>query len=32
LTPDKLQPGKRKKFRAYDGTNNLFNLYYEVLK
>ena len=32
LIPEKLRPGKRKKFRAYDGTNNIFNLCYEVLK
>ena len=32
LIPDKLRPEKRKKFKAYDGTNNLFNLAYKVLK
>ena len=31
LLPEKLRPEKRKKFKAYDGTNNLFNLAYEVL-
>ena len=32
LIPEKLRPDKRKKFRAYDGMNNIFNLCYEVLK
>lgn len=32
LTPEKLRPESRKKFKAYDGINNLFNLGYEVLK
>jgi CRISPR-associated protein Cas1 len=32
LLPEKLRPEKRKKFKAYDGTNNIFNLCYEVLK
>ena len=31
LLPEKLRPEKRKKFKAYDGTNNIFNLAYEVL-
>jgi CRISPR/Cas system-associated endonuclease Cas1 len=31
LLPEKLRPQKRKKFKAYDGTNNIFNLAYEVL-
>jgi len=31
LLPDKLRPEKRKKFKAYDGTNTIFNLTYEVL-
>jgi len=31
LLPEKLRPEKRSKFRAYDGTNNIFNLAYEVL-
>ena len=31
LLPEKLRPQKRKKFKAYDGVNNLFNLTYEVL-
>ncbi len=29
--PKKLRPHNRKKFKAYDGVNNLFNLAYEVL-
>lgn len=32
LIPEELRPEKRKKFKAYDGTNNIFNLAYEVLK
>jgi len=32
LLPDGLRPEKRKKFKAYDGTNNIFNLAYEVLQ
>jgi CRISPR-associated protein Cas1 len=32
LIPEKLRPEKRKKFKAYDGVNNLFNLGYEVLQ
>lgn len=32
LLPEALQPEKRKKFKAYDGTNNIFNLAYTVLK
>ncbi|MFB0523121.1 MAG: CRISPR-associated endonuclease Cas1, partial [Candidatus Bathyarchaeia archaeon] len=31
LLPEKLRPKSRKKFRAYDGINNTFNLAYEVL-
>lgn len=31
LLPDGLRPEKRKKFKAYDGTNNIFNLAYEAL-
>jgi len=31
LLPEKLRPQKRRKFKAYDGVNNLFNLAYEVL-
>jgi CRISPR-associated protein Cas1 len=31
LLPEKIRPDKRKKFMAYDGANNLFNLAYEVL-
>ena len=27
-----LRPAKRKKFKAYDGVNNIFNLAYEVLQ
>ena len=30
--PEKLRPESRKKFKAYDGINNLFNLGYETLK
>ena len=32
LLPEKLRPPKRKKFKAYDGVNNIFNLAYEVLQ
>lgn len=32
LLPEALRPEKRKKFKAYDGTNNIFNLTYTVLK
>lgn len=32
LLPDDLRPENRKKFKAYDGMNNIFNLAYEVLK
>ena len=32
LIPEKLRPEKRKKYKAYDGTNNILNLCYEVLK
>jgi len=32
LLPEKLRPVKRKKFKAYDGVNNIFNLAYEVLQ
>jgi len=31
LFPEKLRPKSRKKFRAYDGINNVLNLAYEVL-
>jgi len=31
LLPEKLRPEKRSKFKAYDGTNNIFNLAYEIL-
>jgi len=31
LLPEKLRPKGRRKFKAYDGTNNIFNLAYEVL-
>ena len=31
LLPEKLRPQRRRKFKAYDGVNNLFNLAYEVL-
>ena len=31
LFPEKLRPEGRKKFKAYDGVNNLFNLAYELL-
>jgi len=29
--PPKLRPQRRKKFQAYDGLNNIFNLAYEML-
>jgi len=32
LLPEELRPEKRKKFKAYDGTNDIFNLAYEVLR
>jgi CRISPR-associated protein Cas1 len=32
LLPEELRPERRKKFKAYDGTNNIFNLAYEVLR
>jgi len=32
LLPEELRPERRKKFKAYDGTNNIFNLAYEILK
>ena len=32
LLPEKLRPEKRKKFKAYDGVNNIINLAYEVLQ
>ena len=32
LIPEELRPETRKKFKAYDGVNNLFNLGYEVLQ
>jgi CRISPR-associated protein Cas1 len=32
LLPEALRPEKRKKFKAYDGTNNIFNLAYTMLK
>jgi CRISPR-associated protein Cas1 len=32
LIPEELRPEKRKKFKAYDGINNVFNLAYEVLQ
>ena len=31
LLPEKIRPKTRKTFLAYDGTNNIFNLAYEVL-
>jgi len=31
LIPDRLRPSSRRKFKAYDGINNVFNLAYEVL-
>jgi len=32
LIPEDIRPEGRKKWRAYDGVNNLFNLGYEVLQ
>jgi len=32
LLPEGLRPERRKKFKAYDGVNNIFNLAYEVLQ
>ena len=32
LIPEELRPERRKKFKAYDGVNNAFNLAYTVLK
>ena len=32
LIPVEIRPERRKKFKAYDGVNNLFNLGYEVLQ
>ena len=32
LLPESLRPETRKKFKAYDGVNNIFNLAYEVLQ
>jgi len=31
LFPEKIRPEERRTFKAYDGTNNLFNLAYEML-
>ena len=31
LLPEPIRPESRKNFQAYDGTNNIFNLGYEVL-
>jgi CRISPR-associated endonuclease Cas1 len=31
LFPEKIKPEGRRTFKAYDGTNNLFNLAYEML-
>jgi len=31
LLPEPIRPEARKKFKAYDGTNNIFNLAYEML-
>jgi len=31
LFPEKMRPEGRRTFQAYDGTNNLFNLAYEML-
>jgi CRISPR-associated protein Cas1 len=31
LLPEPIRPESRKKFKAYDGTNNIFNLAYEML-
>ena len=32
MLPKKLRPEKRKKFKSYDGSNNIFNLAYTMLK
>ena len=32
LLPEELRPERRKKFKAYDGMNNIFNLAYTMLK
>ena len=32
LLPEALRPERRKKFKAYDGMNNIFNLAYTMLK
>jgi len=29
--PEPIRPESRKKFKAYDGVNNIFNLAYEML-
>jgi CRISPR-associated protein Cas1 len=31
LLPEAIRPESRRNFKAYDGTNNLFNLAYEIL-
>ena len=31
MIPEKLRPESRKKYKAYDGINNAFNLAYEIL-
>ena len=31
LLPEPIRPESRKTFKAYDGTNNIFNLAYEIL-
>ena len=31
LLPERIRPEGRKTFKAYDGTNNIFNLAYEML-
>jgi len=31
LLPEPIRPESRKKFKAYDGVNNVFNLAYEIL-
>jgi CRISPR/Cas system-associated endonuclease Cas1 len=31
LFQEKIRPDVRRTFKAYDGTNNLFNLAYEML-
>ena len=31
LLPESIRPENRKGFKAYDGTNNIFNLAYEIL-